>query len=349
MPVKTSRFDGHYRNESVRVEENEACLLCGKRGGLLYSGLRDRLFNAPGDWHLLRCPNCGLVWLSPRPVEDEFSKLYNTYYTHAGNGNSWRGRARNALLLTSLDCNQKIHGWRWKLAGQVLYSLPFIREAARVSTMHLRRTMDGQLLDVGCGSGEFLSIMLQAGWRVIGIDQDAQAAEFARRQFGIPVHLGTIERGTIAEESVDVLTMRHVIEHLPHPDTTLGACWRALKTGGRLVVLTPNVDSLGHRFFRQYCVSLDPPRHLYLFSLKTLQNMVEQAGFRVETLRTSTRNAGPTWATSSEIRRKGKRQSSDATGWGMLTGIPFSLFEKAAHRISSRVGEELVLIARKTL
>jgi SAM-dependent methyltransferase len=335
--------------EDVKVEKVKTCLLCGKQGELLYSGLRDSLFNAPGDWHLLRCPQCGLVWLSPRPIEDEFGKLYNTYYTHAGNGNSFRRRARSALLLTSLDCNQKIDGWRWKLAGHVLYSLPFIREAARVSTMQLRRTMDGKLLDVGCGNGEFLSIMLQAGWRVLGIDQDSQAADFARTEFGIPVHLGTLEPGTIAEESVDVLTMRHVIEHLPHPDTTLHTCWRSLRTGGRLIVLTPNVESLSHRLFRQDCVSLDPPRHLYLFSLRTLRNLVERAGFRVEILRTSTRLAGPTWATSTEIRWKGKRQSSNATAWGKLTGIPFSLFEKAAHRISPRVGEELVLIARKTL
>jgi len=51
-------------------------------GVLLYQGLRDRLFGAPGTWSLIRCPNCDLAWLNPRPIENDIGKLYTEYYTH---------------------------------------------------------------------------------------------------------------------------------------------------------------------------------------------------------------------------------------------------------------------------
>jgi SAM-dependent methyltransferase len=336
------------QNEGVQVEQVETCFLCGKQGAPLYTGLRDKLFSAPGVWQLLRCPECGLVWLTPQPVGSEFGKLYGTYYTHSDDQRSWRRLARDAALLTHAGCNRKVSGWGWRLVGLLLCTLPFVREAATVSTMHLKEAVRGRLVDVGCGSGEFLNIMRQAGWEVSGIDVDAQAADVARKQYGIEANVGSLEQAGLAKGSVDVLTMRHVIEHLPNPEETLHACWQTLKTSGRLILLTPNAEGLGHRFFRQDCISLDPPRHLYLFSVRTLQAMVERAGFRVEMLRTSTRLAGPTWVSSSEIRRTGKRQSSGATVWAMLKGTPFSVAEKVAHVFSPGVGEEIVLVARKS-
>ncbi len=336
------------KNKDVRVEHVEACFLCGKRGVTLYTGLRDRLFSAPGVWRLLRCEQCALIWLTPRPTSSELGRLYKTYYTHSASDASWRRLARDAALLTRTGSNAKISGCGWKVAGRLLCIVPFIREAATVSTVHLSRTLGGLLVDVGCGSGEFLNVMRQAGWQVLGVDLDARAADVAREQFGIEARVGPLERAGLAEGSVDVLTMRHVIEHLPNPEEALHVCLQTLKTGGRLIVLTPNAESLGHRFFRQNYISLDPPRHLYLFSLKTLRAMVERAGFRVEMLRTSTRLAGATWVSSSEIRRTGKRQSLGATAWAMLKGIPFSAAEKVAHVFLPGVGEEIVLIARKS-
>src|SRR6266850_3620160 len=96
------------KNKDVRVEYVETCFLCGKQGVTLYTGLRDRLFSAPGVWQLLRCEQCTLVWLTPRPASSEFGKLYGTYYTHTGNDGSWRRLARNAALLTRVGCNRKI-------------------------------------------------------------------------------------------------------------------------------------------------------------------------------------------------------------------------------------------------
>jgi hypothetical protein len=68
----------------IRVRPYPACYVCGGTGKLLYDGLRDRLFEAPGDWSFKRCVNrdCGLIWLDPMPMPDDIGYAYRTYFTH---------------------------------------------------------------------------------------------------------------------------------------------------------------------------------------------------------------------------------------------------------------------------
>lgn len=65
-------------NEGIRVQEARRCLLCHAEGALLYHGLRDRLFGAPGTWALIQCMNplCRLTWLDPRPDPSDTARLY---------------------------------------------------------------------------------------------------------------------------------------------------------------------------------------------------------------------------------------------------------------------------------
>jgi len=70
-----------WSNEGVLVQDACDCLLCGRTGALLYDGLRDCLFGAPGVWSLMECKDCGLCWLNPRPILSQVAKLYSAYYT----------------------------------------------------------------------------------------------------------------------------------------------------------------------------------------------------------------------------------------------------------------------------
>jgi hypothetical protein len=67
---------------AVRTEEVAACALCGSNGVDLYAGLTDAAGTTPGNWRLVRCPECGLVWLNPRPVAADVARLYDGYYTY---------------------------------------------------------------------------------------------------------------------------------------------------------------------------------------------------------------------------------------------------------------------------
>src|SRR5688500_8488320 len=68
----------------MRTRSRPSCLLCGTPGARIYTGLNDRLYNAPGEWSLSKCTNaaCELVWLDPMPVPEDLPLAYRTYYTH---------------------------------------------------------------------------------------------------------------------------------------------------------------------------------------------------------------------------------------------------------------------------
>ena len=77
---------------AIGSRPNPTCVVCGAPGEVLYAGLRDRLFSAPGEWNIKRCSNtsCGLLWLDPMPLETEVWKAYENYYTHSENAKNRR-------------------------------------------------------------------------------------------------------------------------------------------------------------------------------------------------------------------------------------------------------------------
>lgn len=339
-------------NEGIRAEERYSCLLCDSNGTVLYQDLRDRLFAAPGTWALLRCPKCGLVWLNPQPIPEDIGKLYSEYFTHdtlpeirkKEPTNSWRKTVKLSILNSAFgyrcDGANKPLGWLASRLGP-------LRDIVGGSVMWLNGLRPGKLLDVGCGNGHFLATMRGLGWEVAGVEPDKQAAKVARERFGLSVHEGLLEEGSFPDDTFDAITMHHVVEHLPDPINTLRECGRILKKSGRLVVAVPNIESLGHRLYREAWRGLEVPRHLFLFSSSTLRACVERSGLRVLELRTTARSAGWMRIASRFIRRNGVLPggSPQKIGLGLqLEGLAFQVLEYGLCSIKD-VGEEVVLIA----
>jgi len=113
---------------------------------------------------------------------------------------------------------------------------------------------------------------------VVGIDLDPKAVEIARN-LNLEIHVGGIEVLEIIDEQFDVITLSHVIEHVPNPIQVLSACFKALKPGGFLWIETPNIDAEGNRLFGKNWRGLEPPRHLVLFTLNSLQLTLTKVGF----------------------------------------------------------------------
>lgn len=170
-----------------------------------------------------------------------------------------------------------------------------------------------------------------------------------RSHFGLEIHHGVLEDVRLPEETFDVITMQHAIEHLPNPARTLRCAYRLLRPGGRLVVVTPNVNSLARRLFSRHWASWDPPRHLFLFSNRTLRRALSEAGFNVRQAWTPTRTARWVWQVSRQIRRHGKCTNaarprySRASRWG---GRLLRMAENVLAPICG-VGEELVMVAAR--
>jgi SAM-dependent methyltransferase len=141
----------------------------------------------------------------------------------------------------------------------------------------------GTLLDVGCGSGDFLAVMQSApGWRVVGIEPDQQAAEYARRERGLDVRQGQLPQPEIDGAQFDIITLWHVLEHTPAPQATLAEVRRLLKRNGRLIVAVPAGDSWEARAFGRNWAGYDVPRHMVTFTRPSLERLLKGAGFELK-------------------------------------------------------------------
>lgn len=144
--------------------------------------------------------------------------------------------------------------------------------------------------------------------------------------------------------------MTHLIEHVHDPVGLLKECLRVLKPGGSLVAITPNVESLGHKVFRESWRGLEPPRHLQLFSLRTLRTCTERAGLQINRLYTTARGARSMWVASKLILRNDSLPgiSPKNLGWPLhLKGRAFKLLECGLLPLRQNIGEEIVLLASK--
>lgn len=166
---------------------------------------------------------------------------------------------------------------------------PYYVEQApqRIANAHRLLAMvpgGGRLLEIGCACGFLLEAARQRGFEVRGVEMSAWAAQYARQTYGVDVHTGTLESAAVPAESVAVVVMADVIEHLFDPPATLREIRRILAPGGRLLLLTPDVGSPVARLAGpRWWGLLDD--HYFYFSRRTLRRLLAQEGFAVERIR----------------------------------------------------------------
>jgi len=338
----------------IRTRACPSCYLCGTEGEPLHKGLKDRLFGAPGEWNIRRCTrsDCGLAWLDPMPLREDIGKAYAAYYTHAFVRESLAYRLRQHVKRgyagLAYGYSKQVSVLDRFLALPVCL-LPTLRQQLLATgLMYLRGERIGRLLEIGCGGGNFLAGMRDLGWEVEGIDFDPVAVDSAHRQYGLEVRHGLFEDEDYPLDHFDAVVMSHVIEHVADPLVLLAKCRRVLRPGGRLVLLTPNIESLGHGKFGSSWVHLDPPRHLHLFSLATLREMAVRSGFDITALRSTTRWARGVWVLSNYIRNDGATSMLNRGNLNMrLRSILFHAKEAIILSKDPSLGEEIVLIASK--
>lgn len=346
-------------NEGIRCEAVKTCFLCGKLGEPLYRRLRDRLFGAPGLWGHLYCPECRLVWLDPQPAEEDMGKIYDSYYTHSASEESaarlnpiaqFRKKVGSKILAAHFGYDSSNISCLQNLVGQILSWIPSFRERVGRQVIWIENNPGGRILDIGCGSGEFLAQMRDMGWAVSGVEPDASAVLAAKKKYGLNALQGSLESTSFPDHYFDVITMNHVIEHLARPVAILKECTRLLKPGGKIVLLTPNVRSWGHDIFKGCWRDLDPPRHFYVYSIATLSKCLKMAGLTTALARTTASQAQFIWLIS-QFLQQGAR-SDILRNWQTivkpkiwkLKGTLFYIREDFRTR-TAPVGEEILMIA----
>lgn len=343
-------------DSSDRVPTSAAtCPLCGNPGQLIYTGLRDHMYEGSVKWETYRCQSgaCGLMWLHPEPTDEELAVAYASYYTHGDSPDSplrrVYGRLADAYVRRTLGYPPlPREGWDRVLSRLAVLHPGGGSELARSAMFLHSRHKGARLLDVGSGSGEMLAYMAELGWEVEGVETDSTAATVARAR-GIHIHLGKLQSLGLPDEYADAVTLVHVLEHVREPVALLAECLRLVRPGGVLAVATPNAASLGHRIFKRAWMSLDPPRHLFVFDPRSLRLAAYRAGIHDVRITTTPRGARIAWKQSREIRRNERLDLSRAPGfWDHVSGLPFQVVERAALALGGRrLGEELLLFASK--
>jgi 2-polyprenyl-3-methyl-5-hydroxy-6-metoxy-1,4-benzoquinol methylase len=267
------------------LENVSNCPVCSSaRRKAAYAGLVDEVFRcAPGQWNLQCCLDCGSAYLDPRPTLSSIPLAYSSYYTHAQTGGlspnrtSWLRQRRVAERNHFLNEN---YGYNLRPSAPPLFFLSnnrrrrFDRYAG-----YLRFPGSGaRFLDVGCGNGSFLMQMQSLGWEVCGVEPDQKSAEQAQAA-GLNVRFGYLPEASLPETHFDAVMLSHVIEHLHDPVATLLCCWKLLKPGGQIVILTPNYEACGRVRFGSHWRGLETPRHLVLFTECSLWKTMERCGF----------------------------------------------------------------------
>ena len=226
------------------------CLICASPYHTPYLNVPNR-FQLEQKFHLVRCTRCGFVYLSPRPDEQEILEFYEE--------TDYQPHQKDAKSIAE-KIYQKVRIWNNRYKRHLIE----------------KYTPRGIILDYGCGTGEFLLEMQNAGWKTYGFEPADKAAQVAR-QYGIELldslsHLNT---------PVDAITLWHVLEHIHHPTVLLKSLKSHLSPNGYLFIAVPNRLSLDARIFRNNWVAFDAPRHLYHFRPDDIQSLLHSVGLNI--------------------------------------------------------------------
>ncbi|GAA3776912.1 class I SAM-dependent methyltransferase [Corallibacter vietnamensis] len=136
------------------------------------------------------------------------------------------------------------------------------------------------LLDVGCGTGDFLQTALKNNWNVTGVEPNPQARDIANKKTNNVVY-DADKISEFKKESFDVITLWHVLEHLPNLEEQLALYKSLLKKEGTLIIAVPNFKSFDATYYKEFWAAYDVPRHLWHFSRTAISKLVSKNNMKV--------------------------------------------------------------------
>lgn len=207
---------------------------------------------------IVKCMNCSLVFLHPKPSEKELKEHYRKEYFFSK-------RARDCGYTNYLKDKDNL-----------------LKTFRKRKTVIEKYKTSGNILDVGCAAGYFLMVMKKLGWHVYGVDISSYMSNIAKKRFGLKnIYNSKLEKVNFRDIRFDVITFWDTIEHLPDPLKELNIARKILKEDGLLVIETQNINNILYKILGKKWHHFKPKEHLYHFSPKTIKILLEKSGFSI--------------------------------------------------------------------
>ena len=239
---------------STPQSNQRPCPLCGE--------LERRFVFQRDGWHVVKCSACNMVFIGDQPLAYGTQAAEHDWVDDYEKEVSRRKKDRPMLMLFSR------------------LTRPFRSDATQRQFSHATHwKREGKLLDLGCGDGRFLA-MAAKRFEVTGVELSPRAAEQAKTRVPqAPVLVSLVTVAAVPANSFDIVTQFGYLEHEWQPRTGLQAAFCALKSGGVLVIKTPNYASWNRIFMGENWCGIHIPSHCNYFTPSTLGRMLREAGF----------------------------------------------------------------------
>ncbi|WP_375238465.1 class I SAM-dependent methyltransferase [Aurantibacter sp.] len=218
-------------------------------------------FSVSGEeFTLIENTEFGYLETIPQPELENLSKYYKSedYISHTNTKRNWFEKVYHKVRQITL--NQKLN------------------------LVNSFKTESKSILDIGCGTGHFLEICKNNNWEITGIEPNESARGIANSLISNKV-LDVNELKKLPKSSFDVITLWHVLEHLPNLQEQLKLINTLLKPNGLLVVAVPNYNSFDAKHYKSNWAALDVPRHLWHFNKNSIYKLSKSFGFRLKQIK----------------------------------------------------------------
>lgn len=242
------------------MQEYRHCPVC--KGTGIQQVFKAKDFTVSGEvfsvWH---CDQCSHRFTNPVPDEASIGPYYQSeeYISHSNTSKGFINSIYQKVRKRTLRSKKKL---LHKVSGK----------------------SNGRLLDIGCGTGEFLNTVKESGWSVLGVEPDPGAREMGRSNYGLEI-LEADKFFDIEEGQFDAVTMWHVLEHVHRLDEYMEKIHRLLKPGGTLIIAVPNYTSHDAKKYKEYWAAYDVPRHLYHFSPESMTWLMKRFKFGMQKMK----------------------------------------------------------------
>lgn len=236
--------------------ERVPCDLCGSDRPIL-------VFNRPDLMHVVRCAECGLMYLDPRPSPATIEGWYSRDYFCGSEPQRGRGYSTYLSRSTARDLRRDAEQ-KLELVG---------------NHVNLR---GADVLELGCATGEASYAAAEKGAGVVGWDLSAEAIRIARSRYPqVEFCSAPVDRLSSTGVQFDAIMAFELIEHLMRPSELISEAYRLLRPGGILALTTPNADRGRSVGWEQWSGFLTSFEHLYFFDSVTLTELLSRQGFSV--------------------------------------------------------------------